>query len=203
MGVWNKKDQPLWEQLSTLQKEMKRLSREQVILKQKQKAIDRMLIMDENVTSLTESGRHQLFPPQNFRSYRRAARKRHIHFFASHPGSLEGKVNRITFSKVLVNKGAGFKKKTSVFRAPVSGVYQFYFSSQSKGNATVLWLVIKNYWVAVARADVKTPASTLGTYMTTLCKNDKVYVNQVTGNNPGYHRQAFFCRNRHFEFGYE
>ncbi|XP_041938438.1 uncharacterized protein LOC121699930 [Alosa sapidissima] len=353
MEVWNKDDQPLWEQLSTLQEEMESLRREQAILKHKQKALDQMLIIDENVTSLKQSGRPQLFSPPHlwlnegdeddegdgipnydpcFRysildqawratnyttksvkcdrqvrwqgwyrlyyrgksiqmpekcipenhcgthsplwltqphpnirdgvvtrkmcgnwkkkccafqsnpiqvkacrgnyyvyrlvrptachlaycadvntlvcgrcssnqyctsrdriTYRCAARKKKIkkqviHFFASYPGSLKGKVNRIRFSKVLVNVGAGFNKQTGVFRAPVSGVYQFYFSSQSGGsggNATNLWLVINGYWVSVSRSDVKTSASigSLSTYMTTLRKGAQVYVTHVTGQS--------------------
>ncbi|XP_062382528.1 uncharacterized protein LOC134070257 [Sardina pilchardus] len=351
--VWNKEDQPLWEQLSTLQKEMNSLSREQVILKQKQKAIDRMLIIDENVTSLTESGRHQLLSPPHlwlngkdkddeghdlpkydpcyhstpldqawrttnyttkdvkcdrqvewqgwYRLYyrgksiqmpERCIRKKHcgthaplwltkphpnisegivtrnvcgnwrknccyfkstpiqvkacpgnyyvyklvkptkchlaycadvntlvcggcdrqqncmsrdrvnyscapkkrkiieqvIHFFASHPGNLTGKVAQIKFSRVLVNEGAGFNDQTGVFHPPVSGIYQFYFSSQYRGgdsNVTNLELVINGTTVAVSRSDVKTPASigALSTFMTTLCKNSNVSVTQVTGQS--------------------
>lgn len=113
-------------------------------------------------------------------------KKRIIHFFASYPGTLKGKVNRIIFSKVLVNVGGAFNKKTGVFQAPVSGVYQFYFSSQAGGNAaTNLWLVINGYWVAVSHSSVKSPASvgSLSTYMTTLRKGAQVYVTHVTGQS--------------------
>ena len=114
-------------------------------------------------------------------------KKQVIHFFASYPGSLRGKVNRIRFSKVLVNEGKAFNKKTGVFLVPVSGVYQFYFSSQSggSGNATNLWLVINGYWVTVSHSAVKSPTSvgSLNTYMTTLRKGAQVYVTHVTGQS--------------------
>ncbi|XP_031417403.1 uncharacterized protein LOC116218784 [Clupea harengus] len=118
---------------------------------------------------------------------RRKIKKQVIHFFASYPGSLRGKVNRIRFSKVLVNEGKAFNKKTGVFLVPVSGVYQFYFSSQSggSGNATNLWLVINGYWVTVSHSAVKSPTSvgSLNTYMTTLRKGAQVYVTHVTGQS--------------------
>lgn len=111
-------------------------------------------------------------------------KKRIIHFFASYPGSLKGKVNRIIFSKVLVNVGGAFNKQTGVFQAPVSGVYQFYFSSQAGPNLTTnLWLVINGYWVTVS--SVKSPGSvgSLSTYMTTLRQGAQVYVTHVTGQS--------------------
>uniref|UniRef100_A0A3Q4N9X3 C1q domain-containing protein n=1 Tax=Neolamprologus brichardi TaxID=32507 RepID=A0A3Q4N9X3_NEOBR len=77
-----------------------------------------------------------------------------IHFFASYPAQINGKLNRIKYSKVLVNVGRAFDRRTGVFRAPVKGIYQFFFSTQTtiKGLKTDLWLVINNYWVAVSQA---------------------------------------------------
>lgn len=115
------------------------------------------------------------------------APSRKIHFFASFPGSLRGKVNRIKFSKVLVNVGRGFSKRTGVFRAPVKGVYQFFFSTQTAntGQKTDLWLVVNGYWVALSHTHVSRPSTVgaLSTYMTFLRKGALVYVTHNCGRS--------------------
>lgn len=110
-----------------------------------------------------------------------------IHFFASFPGSLTGKVNRIKYSKVLVNVGRAYNRRTGVFKAPVKGIYQFFFSSQSgrRGQKTDLWLVVNNYWVAVSHTHVSRPStvSSLSTYMTFLRRGALVFVTQNCGDS--------------------
>ncbi|KAK7919383.1 hypothetical protein WMY93_010667 [Mugilogobius chulae] len=112
---------------------------------------------------------------------------RKIHFFASFPGSLVGKVNRIKYSKVLVNVGRGYNRKTGVFRAPVKGVYQFFFSSMSGNSShkTDLWLVVNNYWVAVSSTRISpiSSVSSLSHYMTFLRRGATVYVTQNSGKS--------------------
>ncbi|XP_041672473.1 uncharacterized protein LOC121528894 [Cheilinus undulatus] len=116
-----------------------------------------------------------------------AVSSRKIHFFVSYPGQLKGKVNRIRYSKVLVNVGRGFNKRTGVFRAPVKGVYQFFFSTQTAntGLKTDLWLVINGYWVAVSHTHVSRPSSvgSLSTYMTFLRRGALVYVTHNCGHS--------------------
>lgn len=110
---------------------------------------------------------------------------RKIHFFASYPGQLTGKVNRIKYSKVLVNVGRAYNRRTGVFRAPVKGIYQFFFSTQSTGLRSDLWLVISGYWVAVSHTNIRRPSSvgSLSTYMTFLRRGAVVYVTQNCGKS--------------------
>ncbi|XP_055033031.1 uncharacterized protein [Misgurnus anguillicaudatus] len=112
--------------------------------------------------------------------------KANVHFFASYPGRISGKVSRIVYRKVYVNQGKAFNSRTGIFRAPVSGVYQFFFSSQTwGGGVTDLWLVVNGYWVAVSHNNVKGPNSVgnLSTYMTTLRKGTRVYVTHNRGRS--------------------
>lgn len=108
-----------------------------------------------------------------------------IHFFASFPGQLTGKVNRIKYSKVLVNVGRAFNRRTGVFKAPVKGIYQFFFSTLTGrgGKKTDLWLVVNNYWVAVSHTHIprSSTVSTMSTYMTFLRRGAIVYVTQYCG----------------------
>lgn len=110
-----------------------------------------------------------------------------MHFFAANPGSLSGKVNRIKYRKVHVNVGRAFNRRTGVFTAPVSGVYQFFFSTQSNrsGLKTDLWLVVNGYWVAVSHTHVSisNTVGNLSTYMTSLHKGAVVYVTHNCGNS--------------------
>lgn len=110
---------------------------------------------------------------------------RKVHFFASYPAQLVGKVNRIKYSKVLVNVGRGFNRRTGAFRAPVKGIYQFFFSSQTTGVKTELWLVVNSYWVSVSHTSVGRPSSvgSLSTYMTFLRRGSVVYVTQNCGRS--------------------
>ncbi|XP_067100501.1 uncharacterized protein [Osmerus mordax] len=113
--------------------------------------------------------------------------KRQVHFFAAIPTSITGKVNRIKYSSVTVNVGHAFNRKTSTFRAPVKGIYQFYFSTQTStsGAKTDLWLVVNGYWVSVSHTHVTSPSSvgSLSTYMTFLRRGGLVYVTQNCGNS--------------------
>lgn len=110
-----------------------------------------------------------------------------IHFFASFPGNLMGKVNRIKYSKVLVNVGRAYNRRTGVFKAPVKGIYQFFFSTVAgrRGQKTDLWLVVNNYWVAVSHSHISRPStvSSLSTYMTFLRRGAIVYVTQNCGES--------------------
>uniref|UniRef100_UPI003AAEEA9F uncharacterized protein n=1 Tax=Centroberyx gerrardi TaxID=166262 RepID=UPI003AAEEA9F len=112
---------------------------------------------------------------------------RKIHFFASYPGKLSGKVNKIRYSKVLVNVGRAFNRRTGVFKAPVKGVYQFFFSTQTgqNGRKTDLWLVINGYWVAVSHTHVSSPSTvgSLSTYMTFLRRGALVFVTHNCGSS--------------------
>ncbi|KAK2866401.1 hypothetical protein Q7C36_002457 [Tachysurus vachellii] len=113
--------------------------------------------------------------------------KANVHFFAAYPGSLSGKVNRIQYRKVYVNVGGAYSSRTGVFTAPVTGVYQFFFSSQadSSGLITNLWLVVNGYWAAVSHTHVgvSNTVGNLSTYMTTLRKGALVYVTQSCGKS--------------------
>ncbi|KAK1793720.1 hypothetical protein P4O66_001457 [Electrophorus voltai] len=113
--------------------------------------------------------------------------KAKVHFFASYPGRLSGKVNRIQYKKVYVNVGRAFNRRTGVFTAPVAGVYQFFFSTQSgtNGAKTDLWLVVNGYWVAVSHTRISSSNSVgnLSTYMTTLRKGALVYITHNCGNS--------------------
>ncbi|XP_072523637.1 uncharacterized protein [Salminus brasiliensis] len=110
-----------------------------------------------------------------------------VHFFASYPASLQGKVNRIQFRKVYVNVGQAFNSRTGVFTTPVTGVYQFFFSTQSGagGAKTDLWLVVNGYWVAMSHTRTASSSSvgSLSTYMTSLRKGALVYVTHNCGNS--------------------
>ncbi|XP_052467543.1 uncharacterized protein LOC128025334 [Carassius gibelio] len=112
--------------------------------------------------------------------------KVNVHFFVTHPASISGKVNRIMYRKVYVNQGKAFDTRTGIFKAPVSGVYQFFFSTQNGGNgATDLWLVVNNYSVAMSHSNVQGNSSVgnLSTYMTTLRKGATVYVSHNRGRS--------------------
>lgn len=110
-----------------------------------------------------------------------------MHFFAANPGSLSGKVNRIQYRKVYVNVGGALNRHTGVFRAPVNGIYQFFFSTQvgTSGLKTDLWLVVNGYWVAVSHThvSVSNTVGNLSTYMTTLRRGALVYVTHNCGNS--------------------
>lgn len=110
-----------------------------------------------------------------------------IHFFASYPDQLSGKVNRIKYSKVLVNVGRAFNRRTGVFKAPVNGIYQFFFSTQTgrTGAKTDLWLVVNRYWVAVSHTHVSRPSTvgSLSMYMTFLRRGAIVYVTHNCGRS--------------------
>lgn len=110
-----------------------------------------------------------------------------MHFFAANPGSLSGKVNRIQYRKVYVNVGGALNRRTGVFRAPVNGIYQFFFSTQvgMSGLKTDLWLVVNGYWVAVSHThvSVSNTVGNLSTYMTTLRRGALVYVTHNCGNS--------------------
>ncbi|XP_030631026.1 uncharacterized protein LOC115812681 [Chanos chanos] len=110
-----------------------------------------------------------------------------VFFYASFPGRLSGKVNTVKYSKVFVNVGGGFSKRTGVFTAPVTGVYQFFFSTHSGtgGTKSDLWLVINGYWVSQSHISLPTSSSTgnLSTYMTTLRKGARVYVTHNYGQS--------------------
>lgn len=114
-----------------------------------------------------------------------SASSRKVHFFASYPVPLSGKVNRIKYTKVLVNVGRAFNSKTGSFRAPVKGIYQFFFSTQTTGVKTELWLVVNSYWVSVSLTRVGRSSSVggLSTYMTFLRKGSVVYVTQNCGRS--------------------
>lgn len=112
--------------------------------------------------------------------------KANVHFFVTYSASISGKVNRIMYRKVYVNQGGAFSTRTGIFRAPVSGVYQFFFSTQTGGSgATDLWLVVNKYWVAVSHSNVQGSSSVgnLSTYMTTLRKGATVYVTHNRGRS--------------------
>lgn len=112
--------------------------------------------------------------------------KANIHFFATYPANISGKVNKIVYRKVYVNQGGAFDSRSGIFRAPVSGVYQFFFSTQTGGSGeTDLWLVVNNYWVAVSHSNVQGSNSVgnLSTYMTTLRKGATVYVTHNRGRS--------------------
>ncbi|KAG7325108.1 hypothetical protein KOW79_011424 [Hemibagrus wyckioides] len=113
--------------------------------------------------------------------------KANVHFFAAYPGTLSGKVNQIQYRKVYVNVGRTFNSRTGVFTAPVTGVYQFFFSTQTAKNGlkTDLWLVVNGYWVAVSttHVSVSNTVGNLSTYMTTLRKGSRVYVTHNCGNS--------------------
>ncbi|KAM8729492.1 uncharacterized protein AB9X84_026724 isoform 2-T2 [Acanthopagrus schlegelii] len=123
----------------------------------------------------------------NWRCKTRRRSSKKVHFFASYPGQLLGKVNRIKYSKVLVNVGRAFNRRTGVFKAPVKGVYQFFFSTQTanSGLKTDLWLVVNNYWVAVSHTHIPRRSTTgsLSTYMTFLRRGAKVYVTHNCGRS--------------------
>ncbi|XP_040922385.1 uncharacterized protein LOC121200944 [Toxotes jaculatrix] len=116
---------------------------------------------------------------------RRLSKK--VHFFASYPAQLSGKVNRIKYSKVLVNVGRAFRRTTGVFKAPVNGVYQFFFSSQTANTnlKTDLWLVVNGYWVAVSQTRISRSSSvgSLSMYMTFLRRGSVVYVTHNSGKS--------------------
>ncbi|XP_051958783.1 uncharacterized protein LOC127626788 isoform X2 [Xyrauchen texanus] len=112
--------------------------------------------------------------------------KANVHFFASYPAHISGKVNKIVYRKVYVNQGGAFNSRTGTFIAPVSGVYQFFFSTQTGGSGvTDLWLVVNGYWVAVSHSNIQGPNSVgnLSTYMTTLRKGAMVYVTHNHGRS--------------------
>ncbi|KAJ0016117.1 hypothetical protein NQD34_014407 [Periophthalmus magnuspinnatus] len=119
------------------------------------------------------------------RNKRYSSRK--IHFFASFPGRLHGKVNRVKYTKVFVNVGRGYNRRTGVFKAPVKGLYQFFFSSQSHYTnlKTDLWLVVNGYWVAVSSTRISRISSvgSLTYYMTFLRRGSVVYVTQNSGRS--------------------
>ncbi|XP_036377937.1 complement C1q-like protein 4 [Megalops cyprinoides] len=108
-----------------------------------------------------------------------------VHFFASMPTSLSGYVDHIKYTDVTLNIGGGYNKYSGVFTAPVSGVYQFFFSYQSgRGNENnALYLVVRGSEVMVSHSQIAAPstASNLSTYMTVLKKGDVVYVYQKHG----------------------
>lgn len=112
---------------------------------------------------------------------------RKVHFFASFPGKLVGKVNRIKYNKVYVNVGRSFNRRTGVFKAPVKGIYQFFFSSQilSTGLRTDLWLVVNGYFVAVSSTRItrRSSVGSLKYYMTFLRRGALVYVTQNSGKS--------------------
>lgn len=110
---------------------------------------------------------------------------RKVHFFASYPAQVSGKVNRIKYTKVLVNVGRGFRRRTGLFRAPVKGIYQFFFSTQATGVRTELWLVVNSYWVSVSHTSAGRSSSvgSLSTYMTYLRRGSTVYVTQNCGRS--------------------
>lgn len=90
------------------------------------------------------------------------------------------------YRKEYVNQGNAFDTRTGIFKAPVSGVYQFFFSTQNGGNgATDLWLVVNNYSVAMSHSNVQGNSSVgnLSTYMTTLRKGATVYVSHNRGRS--------------------
>ncbi|KAL0984220.1 hypothetical protein UPYG_G00138670 [Umbra pygmaea] len=113
--------------------------------------------------------------------------KKSVHFFASYPSSISGKMNCIKYKTVLVNIGRAFNRRSGVFRAPVNGVYQFFFSTQSGSNGvkTDLWLVVNGYWVAISHTHVLSPSSVgnLSTYMSYLRKGALVYVTHNSGSS--------------------
>ncbi|KAK3559046.1 hypothetical protein QTP86_000053 [Hemibagrus guttatus] len=113
--------------------------------------------------------------------------KAYVHFFAAYPGPLSGKVDRIQYRKVYVNVGRAFNSRTGVFTAPVTGVYQFFFSTQTEksGLKTELWLVVNGYWVAVSttHVSISNTVGNLSTYMTTLRKGAQVYVTHIHGKS--------------------
>ncbi|XP_047465211.1 uncharacterized protein LOC125022540 [Mugil cephalus] len=123
----------------------------------------------------------------NWRCKTKRMSSRKVHFFASFPGQITGKMNRIRYSKVLVNVGRAYNSRTGVFRAPVKGVYQFFFSTQTAnvGLKTDLWLVINGYWVAVSHTHVTRPSTvgSLSTYMTFLRRGATVYVTHNHGRS--------------------
>ncbi|TSK14722.1 Uromodulin [Bagarius yarrelli] len=96
-------------------------------------------------------------------------------------------VSRIHYRKVYVNVGRAFNRSTGVFTAPVKGVYQFFFSTQTdrSGLKTDLWLVVNGYWVAMSHTHVSTSntVGSLSTYMTTLRKGSSVYVTHNCGKS--------------------
>ncbi|CAB1312020.1 unnamed protein product [Coregonus sp. 'balchen'] len=80
-----------------------------------------------------------------------------------------------------------FNRRTGVFQAPVKGVYQFFFSTQSgkHGVKTDLWLLINGYWVTVSHTNIRSPATVgnLSTYMTFLRRGTLVYVSHDCGSS--------------------
>lgn len=113
--------------------------------------------------------------------------RRKVHFFASYPAKLVGKVNRIKYNKVYVNVGRGFDRRTGVFKAPVKGIYQFFFSSQTIATSirTDVWLVVNGYFVAVSSTKItrRTSVGSLKYHMTFLRRGAVVYVTQNSGKS--------------------
>ncbi|CAG5903622.1 unnamed protein product [Menidia menidia] len=96
-------------------------------------------------------------------------------------------MNRIKFSRVLVNVGRGFDRRSGVFRAPVGGVYQFFFSTQTApgGARTELWLVVNGYWVSASQGRLPRTSTvgSLNTYMSFLRRGARVHVTHNCGRS--------------------
>ncbi|KAL2100602.1 hypothetical protein ACEWY4_002363 [Coilia grayii] len=70
---------------------------------------------------------------------------RAVHFYAANPSPIDGHMDPIPFPDVTVNVGFAFSGASGIFTAPVNGIYQFYFSTQSgRDNMNNLWYLKVN-----------------------------------------------------------
>ncbi|XP_043920428.1 multimerin-2-like [Protopterus annectens] len=120
----------------------------------------------------------------------------HVYFFASCTTALSNSVNTIRFNNVFLNIGQSYNPVTGIFTCPISGVYQFFFSTNfGRGKTTNLWLVHDGKKVIISHTDMPGHTSpNLQMALLYIKKWSHVWIEQSSGqswSSPTAHTTTF------------
>ncbi|XP_066564215.1 uncharacterized protein LOC136752631 isoform X1 [Amia ocellicauda] len=106
-----------------------------------------------------------------------------VYFYSSFPDIVEGRVDPVKYSQVLLNIGNAYSPETGKFTCPVSGIYQFVYSATTgRKGQTDIWLMVDGIRQITNHADL--PDHTISSFsvmILELRKDNSVWIMQERG----------------------